>query len=86
MVIKIDQELLTICKEIINENWDEGTWAGHEADDWFQTENYEGGFDADESAFCFGKKNNKKELWFQFTLVEASKILQKTLTELKVTN
>lgn len=83
MKIFIDQELFDICKKIENQNWDKDTWAGHEADDWFQTENYEGGYDADEMAFCFAKTTKKGEYWFQFTLEENHLVLEGKLKELE---
>ena len=83
MKLKVDQELIDICKEIENQNWDKVTWSDHEADDWFQTENYEGGFDADEEAFCFAKFTENKEYWFQFTLEESRLVLEGKLKEIE---
>lgn len=75
MQLAIDSEFRTICHEIVAENQTEEEWAEVESDDMFQSESYEGGFDADEEAFCFSHyAPDGQEYWFQITLAEAKAI------------
>ena len=68
------EELRHICKLIFETNLTESRWAGHESDDWFQSESFEGGFDADENAFCFSYYDaDKNEFWLQTSLGLAKK-------------
>lgn len=53
MDFNITDELKNICKKIVNVNKTVEQWAEIESGDMFQTENFEGGFDADEE-----KKNS----------------------------
>jgi hypothetical protein len=76
MKLKITKEFIEICEDILNQNWTEKEWSEHEADDWFVTNNYEGGFDADENAFCFSYiASDLEEYWFQIGLNEAKDIV-----------
>lgn len=71
MQLVIDPELRTLCREIVSENHSEEEWAEIESDDMFQSESYEGGFDATEEAFCFSRHTEDgEEQWFQLTLSE----------------
>ena len=75
MELTIDSEFRSICQEIVAENQTEEEWAEVESDDMFQSENYVGGFDADEEAFCFSYyAPDGQEYWFQFTLDEAKAV------------
>lgn len=75
MQLAIDAELRTICREIVAENQAEEDWAEVESDDMFQTEHYQGGYDADEEAFCFSHyAPDGEEYWFELTLAEAKAI------------
>lgn len=75
MQLTIDSELRSICQEIVAEDQTEEEWAEVESDDMFQSENYVGGFDADEEAFCFGYyAPDGQEYWFELTLAEAKAI------------
>ena len=67
---KVDAELLYIFDQIIKENNSENEWAKIESDDWIQTDNYEGGYDATESEFCFSYYGEECEFWFQISLQE----------------
>jgi hypothetical protein len=82
LTITVDEELRTICRDLLAEGWSESEWALREADDWIQSDRYEGGFDADESAFIFSHYAESGELWFQFTLEEAKTIADGSLLEL----
>ncbi len=83
MEIKISEEFIDICKEIHEENKSKEGWAETESDDMFQTENYCGGYDADEEAFCFSfYDNNGSEYWFQLNLDEIEKVIGGTLNAL----
>ena len=87
MELLVDSELKEICNLIESESITEEQWAEKESDDEFQTKNYCGGFDADEKAFCFSHYSNKKEeVWFQFTLKEASLIKTGKLIKLQARN
>ena len=71
MQLAIDSEFRSICRAIVAENQTEEEWAEAESDDMFQSESYEGGFDADEEAFCFSYyAPDGQEYWFQVTLAE----------------
>lgn len=70
-----DQELRELCARIVAERLTEGEWAARESDDMFQSEHYCGGYDSDESAFCFSKYHDDgSESWFQVTLAEVNAI------------
>ena len=84
MNIPVTEELKNICKAIVETNWTESRWAEHESDDWFQSESFEGGFDADENAFCFSYYDaDKNEFWLQFTLADVRKILDGKITSVE---
>jgi hypothetical protein len=71
MQLVIDSELRTLCREIVAEKRSAEEWAEMESDDMFETESYEGGFDATEEAFCFSHyTEGGEESWFQLTLSE----------------
>jgi hypothetical protein len=75
MQLSIDAELRALCREIAGENRPEEEWAEIESDDMFQSESYEGGFDATEEAFCFSHHaQDDQEYWFQLTLSEVQAI------------
>ncbi len=75
MDLKVDDELREICAEIVEEARSLEGWREIESDDMIQTPHYVGGFDATEDAFCFSARHpGREELWFQFTLEEASDI------------
>ena len=82
MMITVDDELRTICRNLIAESFSESEWADREADDWVQSKHYEGGYDATEEAFCFSQFLGGDEAWFQFTLAEAAAIAAGEMTEL----
>lgn len=85
MKIAVDNEFLSICKNIIQENKDIEDWRLVEADDYFISENYEGGFDATEDAFCFSYYDfNKQEWWFQLTLEEVDQVLTREMKEILI--
>ncbi|WP_342071441.1 hypothetical protein [Yoonia algicola] len=68
-VVAVDAELRAHLDEIIRENKSEDEWSEIEADDWFQSKHYCGGYCADEHAFVFSLyRNDGQELWFQFPL------------------
>ena len=73
-VLKIDFELLEICRKIISENKKSEEWDLIESDDYYQTKHYIGGWDSTENAFCFSYYDDRNEYWFQFNLEEVKKI------------
>lgn len=85
MKITISYELMNIFREILKENKTLGEWAEIEADDMFMSENYSGGFDATERAFCFSYYDKSgSEYWFQLTLDELGQIIASGGGEIKM--
>lgn len=83
--MNIDQEFYEVCKEIIDENKSIEEWRQIESSDMFQTDNYCGGYDATEDAFCFSYfDTNDNEFWFQLTLKDIEEILDKKKEYLNV--
>ena len=74
IAIPIISEFKEICSKIVSENLSEAEWSAIESDDMFQSNTFEGGFDATENAFTFSFFINEKEYWVQLTLEEISKI------------
>ncbi|MBY0273404.1 MAG: hypothetical protein K2X02_08400 [Alphaproteobacteria bacterium] len=76
MRLKLGQEFMEICNQIIKENKDDHEWVLIESSDMFQTDHYCGGYDATENAFCFSYYNLEgKEFWFQLTLNQIKQII-----------
>jgi hypothetical protein len=73
MVVPINEELKSICRQIIEKNLSLEEWAGIESDDMFQTNSFEGGFDGTEKEFVFSYFGDK-EYWFQLSLIQVTKI------------
>jgi hypothetical protein len=84
MKIPVDAILLEICQEIQKYNWVPEKWIQHESDDMFQIGNYQGGFDAIEKAFCFSVFIDNIEYWFQLTLDEIHKVIDRSLTTINL--
>jgi len=83
MTIPVPDEFRTLCCKIAAEPKSIVDWASSESDDTFQIENFAGGFDGTENAFCFSYYNPKgEEFWFQLTLDEVGKISRSELSEL----
>jgi len=75
MDIPIEDELKSICIEIVNQDYSTHQWLEIESSDMFQSSSFVGGFDADEVEFCFSYfDENRTEFWFQFTLDQAKSI------------
>lgn len=71
MTITLTPELLRLFEQILQEDRSEYEWSLIESDDMFQSENYIGGFDATEMAFCFSYFDSERsEHWFQLELRE----------------
>jgi hypothetical protein len=79
-----EPSFILICKEIISEKKSLGEWAEIESDDMFQIDNYLGGFDATEMAFCFSIFVAEKEYWFQISLDDVKNIIDGKHTEIEV--
>lgn len=83
------QEFQGILKEIVEQDWSSEEWARHEADDWFQTEHFHGGFEADET-YLNGEFNfsyyddKKKEWWFTFKLEDVPRLQQEDFSSIKL--
>ncbi len=84
---KIDSEFISICEQILKENLDLNDWSLIESSDQFQTEQYCGGFDGTEKEFTFSFYNdNGTEFWFQLPLSDITKVVEGTITEIKMSN
>lgn len=75
MNIPVTDEFRDICSEIVSQAKTDEEWAAIESDDMFQSQNYVGGFDATEMAFCFSHYDPEgMEYWFQLTSSEVSQV------------
>ena len=84
MYHKIDEDLKSICNQIIDANKTIEEWAEIESDDMFQVGNYEGGFDATEMMFCFSLYKDGKEYWFQIPLNGIGDIIKGKMGEIEI--
>jgi hypothetical protein len=83
MKLRVSQKFVVICQRIVDTDWTESEWAAHEADDWFQTDHFDGGYDATENAFCFSYvRADLCEYWLQLTLPEVHDVLAGRIQEL----
>jgi hypothetical protein len=73
MIIPITEELRSICKEIVAKNLSIEDWCLIESDDMFQTDFFQGGFDATEGEFTFAYFADN-EYWFQLSLDDVDQI------------
>jgi hypothetical protein len=72
MQLGIDPEFLSICQQVVAQDWTDEEWSEGESSDWFQKPKFSGGYDADEGAFCFSFSDpSGTGWWFQVTLSEA---------------
>lgn len=76
MELQLDDEFRSICQKIVSEDKTEDEWAEIEASDMFQTQKYNGGFDADERQFCFSVFLSDGEFWFQVSLEQVRQIAE----------
>ena len=75
MRVPIDDALREICRMIVEKDKTEDQWAEIESDDMFQEGPFVGGYDAEESEFCFSYyANDGCEYWFQLSLEQAGQI------------
>jgi hypothetical protein len=84
MKIKIDGDLMTICKQIVNYKHTEDEWAGMESGDMFQIGRYNGGFDADDMFFAFSFEEKGEEWCFSLNLEEVQDIAEQTKIDVNV--
>jgi hypothetical protein len=69
MQLAVDSEFRYLCHQIVAQGRTEEEWSEIESDDTFQSDNYAGGFDATEQAFCFSYYTPEgEEHWIQLTL------------------
>lgn len=72
-----DEELQRLCREIVAGKRSIEEWRATESDDEFQSENYVGGYVADDDAFFFSHYDaNDTEWWFRLTVDEARRIAE----------
>jgi hypothetical protein len=85
MQIRIDQEFIMLCEQILKEGRSLEEWREFESDDMFQSARYTGGFDAIEDAFCFSYYDSGGgEFWFQLTPAQISEIVAGNLKAIEV--
>jgi len=84
VVIAVFDTLRSVCRDIRSESKSDDEWSLIESDDMFQRDGIEGGYDADERAFCFSTWIGGSEYWFQLTLADVEKILDYELDQIKV--
>lgn len=77
-----ETEFAQILREISDQGWSLEQWAQHEAGDWFQTEHFLGGFEAEKSyrdgQFTFTYYDqHRKEWWFTFRLEDVETLRAK---------
>lgn len=75
MALPVDDDLRTMCGQILREGKDAAGWSEIESDDFYQTDTIHGGFDALEQAFTFSYYlPTGEEHWFQLTLGEVAEV------------
>ena len=84
LIHQVDDEFRNICRDIQSQGFSISDWAAHEADDWFQTAYYCGGFDATEMEFTFSVWIDRTEYWFQLPLDVAGKIASGQEVEIQI--
>ncbi len=83
--LRIDEEFVSICQEILKEGLDLNSWGFVESSDQFQTVKYCGGFDATENEFTFSYyDNNGKEFWLQLPLTDIEKVVNGIIIEIEI--
>jgi hypothetical protein len=81
MELPVPDDLRSICRQIVAERKTDDEWSEIEADNWFQTDRVDGGYDALERAFTFSyHPADGGELWFQLTLAEAARVATGEMT------
>ena len=83
MIVKVNNEFIKICEEILAYNRNESEWAEYDISDMFQTENYCGGFETIENEFTFSYYEDQNEYWFQLTLDDIKNIANGKITEIE---
>ena len=84
MTHKIEEELKTLCKEILHKNKSLEEWAEIESCDMFQSDKYCGGFESIEDQFCFSVYLPEGEYWFQFPLKDVERIISGEIKEISI--
>jgi len=85
MILEVTDELRNLCRGIASEGRTASEWAKIQSDDMFQTDNFVGGFERLENAFCFSYyAPSGAEFWFQITLQEVVQIAQGELTTVQM--
>lgn len=84
MRIPIDNDLMLICKEIVDDDNSEEAWAGMESGDMFQQGRYCGGFDADDMFFAFSYDDEGEQWCLSLTLKEVQEVVAGIKKEVQV--
>lgn len=73
--LPVDEQLLTICKHILDENLSLESWREIASDNLFQTEKYRGGFEAVANEFVFSYYDDQEYL-FQLSIQQVVAIVK----------
>lgn len=82
MDLPVNDDLRSICQQIVQEGKTDEEWNEIAASDWFQTDTVTGGYEGLEDGFTFSfyPPDGGDELWFQLTLAEAAEVAAGTRT------
>jgi len=85
--LKVNKEFKQILNRIKEENKSITEWREIESSDMFQSESFNGGFDATEDKFLFSYYDlDGKEYWFEFSLEEVGELLIDPNKQLELRN
>lgn len=82
MLIPLNTELKSICKQIVEENKTLDEWAEIESDDLIRSTSFDGGFDATEKEFVFSYYGDTEYL-FQLSLEQVQHINNGVVLEIR---
>lgn len=85
MEIKIDAELIEICKDILSLNYTLDQWDANGSSEMYQSDKYCGGYENRKNQFTFSLYEGEKEYWFQFLLNDVEKIINGEIKSLNGT-
>ncbi len=76
MEVQVNDELKSICKDIVDENKSAEQWKQSGSGELYQTDNYCGGYEASTGVFSFSLYKDDKEYWFDLQLSAISEIVK----------
>lgn len=75
MEIQVNDELKSICKDILDENKSAEQWKESGVGELYQTDSFCGGYEAATGLFSFSLYRGEKEFWFDLQLSAVSDIV-----------